>query len=171
MNFRDYQKLSERTMKRSGNNSIDLFHMVTGVMSEWEEFVDATDEINRQEELCDMMWYIANYCTLRGLKLEDFPTQVLVDLEVKAEHVPYYTSKFADIIKKHCIYGKAIDENKELEILRGLVFTISQLAGVENLQKGLERNIEKLKVRYPEKYTDVLALNRDLENERQTLEK
>lgn len=171
MNFRDYQKLSERTLKRSGNNSVDLFHMVTGVMSEWEEYVDATDSVNRQEELCDMMWYIANYCTLRNLNLEDFPTMVLVDLEVKDEHIPYYTSKFADIVKKHCIYGKPIDVEKEGEILRGLVFTIAQLIGVENLQKGLERNIEKLKVRYPEKYEDVLALNRDLKKERQTLEK
>ena len=27
-------------MKRSGNNSIDLFHMVTGVMSEWTKSTD-----------------------------------------------------------------------------------------------------------------------------------
>lgn len=38
-------------------------------------------------------------------------------------------------------------------------------------RKGMENNTEKLRVRFPEKFTDELAANRNLEAERETLEK
>ena len=38
-------------------------------------------------------------------------------------------------------------------------------------EQGLKNNIDKLRVRYPEKYTDECAENRDLASERKELEK
>ena len=38
-------------------------------------------------------------------------------------------------------------------------------------EKSLENNINKLKVRFPEKFTEENALNRNLKEERKVLEK
>jgi hypothetical protein len=40
-----------------------------------------------------------------------------------------------------------------------------------DLESILEININKLKIRFPEKFTNDLAINRDLIEERKTLEK
>jgi len=40
----------------------------------------------------------------------------------------------------------------------------------ETFEGGMQKNIDKLRVRYPEKFDSTLAQNRDLEEERKTLE-
>ena len=42
--------------------------------------------------------------------------------------------------------------------------------GMNNYEKSLENNINKLKVRFPEKFTEENAINRNLEEERKQLE-
>lgn len=78
-----------------------------------------------------------------------------------------------DIYKKHLAYGKPIDEVNEQEEIGDLMWYI----GVHCKNKGwdlediLERNIKKLQARYPEKFNSDNALNRDLDKEREILER
>lgn len=126
MTPKEYQGLAERTETKDfaniifridDNQLIRLIHASQGLTTEAGEFVDALkrhffygkdlDAVNLQEELGDIMWYVALGCNALGVSLESV----------------------------------------------------------------MERNIEKLRVRYPEKFEEDKALCRDLPAERETLEK
>jgi NTP pyrophosphatase (non-canonical NTP hydrolase) len=116
MNFQEYQKGAFRTLAVLKNKFTDDLHMVLGIVTEAGELADAykkylaygkeLDYVNVQEELGDLMWYIANFCTLNNFDFE----------------------------------------------------------------KILEINQKKLKARYPEKFTQENAENRNLIRERQILD-
>jgi NTP pyrophosphatase (non-canonical NTP hydrolase) len=88
---------------------------VIGISTEAGELLDAykkhiyykreLDLVNVKEEIGDIMWYIANFCTVMGIELDDL----------------------------------------------------------------LRANLDKLKLRYPEKFDSHLAVNRDLDAERNLL--
>lgn len=85
-----------------------------------------------------------------------------------------------DQLKRHLFYGKAIDitnlqeEIGDVDWYRNLAIKV--VADIVNWDSNLTneiihgKNIAKLLARYPEKFDEAKALNRDLENERQTLE-
>ncbi len=77
-----------------------------------------------------------------------------------------------DQAKKVIFYGKKIDETNIEEELGDLLWYIALLCDVFNFkfEDIMEKNIAKLKLRYPEKFTQEKALNRDLDAERKVLE-
>jgi NTP pyrophosphatase (non-canonical NTP hydrolase) len=80
--------------------------------------------------------------------------------------------EFMDALKKHTMYGRQIDTTNLKEELGDLMWYIS-LACDElgiTLEEVMERNIAKLRKRYPEQFTEIDATNRDLKAERATLE-
>jgi NTP pyrophosphatase (non-canonical NTP hydrolase) len=95
------------------------------------------------------------------------------------------TGELVDIMKKHIFYGKPIDVVHMLEESGDMMWyfaiimrLISKLASeeidvYENGEyvffKMLQANIDKLRVRYPDKFTEHNALNRDLDAEREVL--
>ena len=115
INFDWYKEQVQRTYN-SKDKDADLVHSALGLVTEAGEVADVAkkmiaygkipDEVNIQEELGDLMFYLADICTKRGYS-------------------------FANI---------------------------------------LTTNIKKLENRYPEKFTNEAALNRDLTAERNTLE-
>lgn len=80
--------------------------------------------------------------------------------------------ELADALKKHLIYGKALDEINVLEEIGDLNwYTALGLAAIKRtMSEALERNIAKLKARYGDKFSAVKALDRDLAAERKALE-
>lgn len=116
MNLREYSLEAKRTMSECETPLLDDLHMVLGMQTEAAEIADVykkniaygkpLDEVNIKEELGDLMWYIANLCTMKGWDLEDI----------------------------------------------------------------MQTNIDKLKARFPDKFSNENALNRNLENERRILE-
>ena len=82
------------------------------------------------------------------------------------------SAELADSFKKYIAYNKDIDWVNVQEELGDLIFYISAFCTMNgfNLEKIMEQNIEKLKTRYPEKYSDDKANNRNLEKEREILE-
>ena len=81
--------------------------------------------------------------------------------------------ELADAYKKHIFYGKELDiTNVSEEIFDMLWYTVN-LARIERIDliKGMQNNIAKLKVRFPEKFTEKNAIERNLEAEREQLEK
>lgn len=121
MDYKEYQEQSSRTFayrKEPLDTDItDELHCVIGMSTEVAELMDAFkkrifygkvfDEVNSKEEIGDIMWYISNYCRLKGYDLEEI----------------------------------------------------------------MQTNINKLKIRYPERFTEELAEKRDLSAERGALEK
>lgn len=81
-------------------------------------------------------------------------------------------AEFVDMLKKHIFYGKPIDETNALEELGDV--TWYERIGIDALETTyaeiLERNVAKLRHRFPEKFSEEKAANRDLIGERKILE-
>jgi len=117
MQIKEYIEQSGRTCAKLNNLQEDNFHMILGMLTEVGEMADVfkknlaynkdIDWINVEEELGDLMWYVANFCRINNF----------------------------------------------------------------NLNKILDINIEKLKLRYPNNFTEENALNRNLDAERNILNK
>ena len=80
--------------------------------------------------------------------------------------------EIADALKKHIIYGKALDEVNIVEESGDLSWYQALLlrAVKRGMEESMEKNIAKLKARYGDKFTSHAALNRNLEAERRALE-
>lgn len=89
------------------------------------------------------------------------------------------TAELTDALKKHIFYGAPLDRVNMLEeigdvfwyiaiLLDELRVDVGDKASFENV---MNTNIAKLKARYPNKFSEFAALNRDLNGERNILEK
>lgn len=81
--------------------------------------------------------------------------------------------EFADAVKKHIVYGKELDEANLIEEAGDLLWALNlALTALDSdLGTAMDKNIRKLKKRFPEGFTEEKALNRDLKTERKELEK
>lgn len=80
--------------------------------------------------------------------------------------------EFADVYKKALAYNKEIDYVNLKEEIGDALWYISNFCNMVGwtLSDVMELNIKKLETRYPEKFTDDLAVNRNLDAERNVLE-
>ena len=178
MELKEYQIATTRTMPDLGSFELNIAHMIMGLNSEYNELYEATDDVNRGEELTDYNWYLNNYATLRGidlwrvtefhageyykiLKHDDYVSQLQVSV-----------SKLTDLEKKHLAYKR---ELTKLQILDAVIDVAERLNDCYvyfnlNPQDSMQKNIDKLKARFPEKFTEHDANNRDLITERKILE-
>lgn len=80
--------------------------------------------------------------------------------------------EFVDMLKKHIFYGKPIDTVNAIEELGDSTW-YERIAcdelGIQYLEM-MARNVAKLKARFPEKFTEGLANERDIATERRILE-
>lgn len=83
------------------------------------------------------------------------------------------SAEFLDALKKAIYYGKELDKVNLAEEMGDILWycatTLDEL-GV-SFEEVMEKNIAKLEARYPEKFTEEKAENRDLKTERDILEK
>jgi NTP pyrophosphatase (non-canonical NTP hydrolase) len=77
-----------------------------------------------------------------------------------------------DALKKTKIYGKPFDAVNMKEEMGDVFWYLAIMCDELGItfEEVWEKNIAKLSKRYPEKFTEELALNRNLEAERKTLE-
>jgi NTP pyrophosphatase (non-canonical NTP hydrolase) len=82
------------------------------------------------------------------------------------------TGELADVLKKHMAYNKPIDWINVQEELGDLMFYVACFCRINNfdLEAIMENNIKKLMTRYPNKFTQEDAINRNLSAERKVLE-
>jgi NTP pyrophosphatase (non-canonical NTP hydrolase) len=116
MNLKEYMESTKRTLPDLGDSLKNQLHMVIGISTESGELLDQykkalaygreLDLVNIEEELGDIMWYLANMCNILSIDFE----------------------------------------------------------------KILEQNISKLHARFPNKFTEENANQRDLQAERKILE-
>lgn len=72
------------------------------------------------------------------------------------------SGEFADCAKKYLVYGKPLDRANAIEEVGDLLWFCAlacEVLGVEMAEVAIQ-NVNKLAVRYPEKYSDLLATER-----------
>lgn len=81
-------------------------------------------------------------------------------------------AEIADAVKKSIFYGKSFDLVNLQEEIGDCFWYLAILAHEANMsfEDIMKQNIAKIRVRYPEKFTERDALNRDLVAERKVLE-
>lgn len=176
MTLKDYQYYAIRTMANLGDIKKDLSHMALGLGGELSEIFEAKTLVNKLEEIGDQFWYLACYCTIRGISMEDITSDIIkrrVDLDEIFISIVCNISKLQDVVKKYTVYNKEIDERIELMLLKDIYIDLISygcLYEESSLSNVLQKNIDKLRVRYPEKYQDNLAVNRNLDAEYKALD-
>lgn len=70
--------------------------------------------------------------------------------------------ELVDGFKKHLIYGKMLDENNLIEEAGDILWYMALLFRAINVDfaEVMQKNIDKLMIRYPDKYTDQHAVAR-----------
>jgi len=184
----EYQGLAVRTCTDLGDQNKNERHMNLGVVTEIGETLDIfkkhmaynkpIDLVNLGEELADIVWYIVNKCSFENLSLDENYDQVLSEVEELVEtkmftipDLPAETKAEAILVLILNAYCAPVNNIFSAPIVQ--IAFLNHIASWFDLDFGqcLTNNIDKLKVRYPEKFTEEAAIERNLEAERVELEK
>jgi len=131
------------------------------------------DVVNLMEEIGDIKWYLAIASDI----LPDFTIKVSAfDRSIELRELLFtlneHAGKMLDLMKKTMFYGKPLDIKDIINSLNHIDVTCDLI--VQHFGKSpkdvLATNLAKLSARYPEKFTDFDADNRDLKKERTILE-
>jgi len=95
-----------------------------------------------------------------------------VRLAHAAQGMSTEVGEFTDVLKKWVFYGKPVDEVNLEEELGDLMWYVAEAANAlgADLGKIMATNIDKLRARYPDRFTEFDARNRNLDAERKILE-
>lgn len=149
-----YPPLAMRTCKDMPTLKSHIAHMCMGIASEFLEFYLAQTQENSDEEKGDIMWYVSGICNSLNIPF------IAGDKEQEISYLRESFEVVENIIsacKKYYVYGVDIDIEQLTTLCQNLIFIMDC---DNNLEEILKNNLEKLKVRYPEYYTDQLAVER-----------
>lgn len=194
-----YAPLARRTLKVMPDFRQHMIHMGLGIAGEFGELIDAVkkvcvygkpyDHTNAIEEIGDDLWYIANLLPelqvdasfmqrsldrgyMQGLQLQQ-KLQLWDDCnigEILLNMNATVAAKAAELARLSPTDAPGTSHAVAyIEVFAGNVGVICGVLGVDS-QDAMRINIEKLAKRYGDKYSDVAALNRDLQGERRVLE-
>lgn len=184
---RDFSVLTERF---ASLNNIRMMHGVLGLASEIGEVQQVLDNenldsVNLLEEMGDVYWYMGVITDHLGFSPSSvfsdsvYPHQDSLspkdrkeDLQSTIHSLSVEISNLVDLLKKRLIYGKEISANTVFTYLVAMDHNINYALSLYSMSGAEARvvNIAKLKKRYPQKFTEEAALNRNLEAERAVLE-
>lgn len=177
MNYETYQPLARRTETQQVHFHWEdkekyqrLIHAQCGMTTEVIEFMFADDDANKNEELGDIFWYLDLGCSVLGWTIGSLNPVRHKELE-KTDLILFGLGEYTDVLKRRYYYGKDLEHWKNQVhqafgmILAGLTDIIVE-EGFE-IHDILEKNIEKLRIRQPGKFSTEAAINRDVEKERQ----
>lgn len=182
MEFKDYLFYSEKTLStqfHSDSKIEKVLHGVVGILTEADELLENYNEgkgfdgVNALEELGDITWYTA-------ILFREFDFLSYQEVTVQKVDNPFKTSisilsdgtKLLDMMKKKLYYNKELkQEDFKVYSYRILsnVLGLCQYYNI-NIKDVYQRNIDKLRARYGEKFSSEKAINRDLDKERKILE-
>lgn len=157
-----------------GTTAVRLLHSALGMSTEISELVGALrkgDPVNIVEELGDVMWYWAVGMDALGLTTLQ-PLRSMLQIQDYRDGMPLVDAicAWADLVRRHVVHGKPLAINAG-EVLLDVYRNVGLLALAHgaDMRVVMEKNIAKLRVRFPEKYDGVRFENRDLEAERVAL--
>lgn len=167
-----YQSQAKRTCKEMPKME-HRYHMLSGILTELGEFTDlykkrmaygkAFTVAEATSEWADTMWYMAGFA--------DYDIDIgrvlywLHDSKLQVSMLSVLNWLTVDIPRA---YTKHVLENSEVEPMIADWINLANFLGFD-WEDALQRNIDKLRVRFPEKFEDVLAINRDTDKEDKVL--
>lgn len=178
---------------RIDDKMIRLLHAGLGLSSELTELADAIEDpkdgavdwVNVYEESGDLAWYVAVAVNTLGFDHDEISSHeadasdhvsVLVHSMVGIRGVllaiTWGVGNYNDLLKKHIFYGRELNTEKIKETLQQICMAISGICLISGVtaEEARQTNINKLRARFGEKFTQAAALNRDLDTERKILE-
>lgn len=175
----EYRVLAARTLNTEEEPYNLILHMDAGIKGESGELIDILKkhiiygkELNIDaviEEYGDIMWYVVGKATLQKTHLSG------QNLDKIEEVLEYYEKKLDHIMtQKHSILSFLVYQSPSLfdsvfEYI-GYVLFLGRLLENEyetfNIYDVLTYNIDKLRKRYPDKYSDEDAIKRKDKNEK-----
>ncbi len=184
---RDFSPLQDRF---SQVRSIRLLHGAIGLASELSELREMAqkkeiDIVNLKEEMGDLCWYMGIMINELSItpeliflsspinKATELAEQQRIHLNEHIDDLTVDIGAMIDVLKKNLMYGKTLNVDEIKNKLFSIACSIEASLNVYNMtsSESQERNIEKLRARYGEKFTEAAALERNLEKEREILEK
>lgn len=171
-----YHGFVKSLFNRSGDISKDFTHAVLGIITELDEFANATDPLNALEEKGDLVFYLE---ALRQVLDEHSPIDVeMLDIYAKKilnrvtndpPNLIDVQMEWADLAKRWIGYGKAptMSTTELFAEASMLVFDVTRNV----LGDPITSNINKLLKRYNGMtFSKERAIHRDKEAERQALQ-
>lgn len=148
-----------------------IIHALLGVVDETYELVTADGPINMVEELGDLRWFFA---------LFQHTTDVVLDFEKGKNDiamVDHWMHELTSIAKRMFAYGESPEKHMQniVHTMQSLGRTITLLVERELRAKNVTERAEaavlnKLRARFPDKFTEAHAQDRDIAYEREVLE-
>lgn len=80
--------------------------------------------------------------------------------------------EFQDALKRYIFYGKDADVLNLIEECGDILWYVAEILNALDVtfEEVMQKNIDKLRARYPEKFTQHRAINRDLDAENKALQ-
>ena len=142
-------------------------------LSKWLNDGAALDRTNLIEELGDCEWYCAEIQYALGQSIMTTPHTTCY-LAYSHQQLVVQTGVLMTVIQRWLYYGKGLDVDKVVQAVGHILGYVCEIASrIEvTISEVREKNIAKLRARYPEKFTEELAAeeNRNRAAERQVLE-
>lgn len=153
----NYPDLCIRTLAKK---DIDQnIHMILGMVGEFFSEVlpvllFTKDKKKQIEEFGDFFWYVGCFCKINDIEFKQ-------SLKEPEHNLARLLGIIAETYKKHYAYGKDVGDFNKL--IQDIIYKAFQLCEEYNLniEEILQKNIEKLKIRYPEKFETEKALHKD----------
>lgn len=156
-----------------------LLHAALGVGTEVAELACGLDSTNELEELGDTAFYLAlgtDLLTGKGYGISILARDVVPREKTSASgnlmDLVRLSGDLLDFAKRDVFYRKTPEWHKVQYTIQELwrATFLAMVLRNGNIQGVLNANIAKLKVRYPDKFSCELAVNRNTEQERKVLE-
>lgn len=161
--MKDYIKLALVTESTSWHKPNErLLHAALGIMTEVIE-VGASDCLEEvKEEIGDLCWYLAIACDELGITFDDLEAEEGDGLTEPFDGLILKAGEFLDMQKKSIFYGRVYQKIVMVTTLSELfMFLMRELETWDwRLDEIQAENIDKLRKRYGEKFTEAAALNR-----------
>lgn len=145
----------------------DLLHATLGMCDEHFEYTGARSWLNAVEELGDLCWFIA--LAAHTLDCDPFADPIsFLRFNPDAPLLFDAVGEFVGMVKKTYAYGKPLDMARLrwlLNAMVGRIAAICEARAERSLDDVLAANIEKLRARFPEKFDEQLAIERNVKQE------
>lgn len=183
MKLTEYIKQSERTLNNLGKK-LNVLHASLGLSTELGELLDIykrnifykkpLDLVHIKEELGDIMWYLAILYREFEINPENEIINTITKDIVDSQKIQMLTNKINLLVVQ--LNNLELLNSDHIRRVKYFVPKVYEYIIIVceiykfNIEDVMQTNINKLKVRFPEKFNEFNALNRDLDLERLFLE-
>lgn len=183
MKLQEYIKQSERTLNNLGKQ-LNVLHASLGLSTELGELLDiykrnifykkTLDLVHIKEELGDIMWYLAILYREFDINQENEIINTITKDIVDSQKIQMLTNKINLLVVQ--LNNLELLNSDHIRRIKYFVPKVYEYIIIFceiykfNIEDVMNTNINKLKARFPDKFNEFNALNRDLDLERLFLE-